>query len=548
MILISASSGKVILWYSILGGNNFGLIRILIIQKLILQTIFTLSYLYAFLNFSADSCTTFVNSNLRSNCLEVTTTVAALSSSNSNNTAPSQGSDSVEQAAATASSTAHSQLYQIRENDNGTYSFETVENPTLLSIPYNQMFANNVYPTLRFNPLARLHLNDRGPSNLQTELNIEYNLPNLPRATFDCMLDHLVVLEDEKQKRRYYKFRVFPFSQIKVYFDRLSLDALLDYNETYMETCICIILAVLVSCLGAALLHYRYYHDIPAFIFCFVMATSHYSLLKSVQPDASSPVHGFNRIVAYSRPVYFICCSSFIVGLKMLLGTDVRWHSFCIYQINFDLKMSLRNMHDFLCTFILFFPVFFTLGMFPQINTFLMYVFEQLDMHVFGGSAVTSLKAASYCIFRSILAVLLLFGFAYGGLNEPKSSQHILFSIFISLLVIFAYNLSRCTCDPTPIWNILVKQLWPIDEPNKVSIEARRRHEKRIRANKRMKKKTSVSYVKDDRFKQNSDTKTNRSSSETDGQRVLGKLVLHLGLNRKLYNNITGMLTIVTPP
>lgn len=462
-------------------------------------------------------------------------TVPGLSSSNSNNGAPSQASDSVEQAAATASSTAHSQLYQIRENDNGTYSFETVENPTLLSIPYNQMFPN-VYPTLRFNPLARLHLNDRGPSNLQTELNIEYNLPNLPRATFDCMLDHLVVLEDEKQKRRYYKFRIFPFSHIKVYFDRLSLDALLDYNETYTETCICIVLAVLVSCLGAALLYYRYYHDIPAFIFCFVMATSHYSLLKSVQPDASSPVHGFNRIVAYSRPVYFICCSSFIVGLKMLLGTDVRWHSFCIYQINFDLRMSLRNMHDFLCTFILFFPVFFTLGMFPQINTFLMYVFEQLDMHVFGGSAVTSLKAGSYCIFRSILAVLLLFGFAYGGLNEPKSSQHILFSIFISLLIIFAYNLSRCTCDPTPIWNILVKQLWPIDEPNKVSIEVRRRHEKRIRANKKMRKKVSVSSSKDGRFEQNANTKTDISTAP-DEQRVLGKFVLDPPAVLKNYNS-----------
>lgn len=453
------------------------------------------------------------------------TTATALPSSSGNYNAPSQPINSVEQTAATASSTAHSQLYQIRENDNGTYSFETVENPTLLSIPYNQMFANNVYPTLRFNPLARLHLSDRGPSNLQTELSIEYNLPNLPRATFDCMLDHLVVLEDEKQKRRYYKFRLFPFSHVKVYFDRLSLDALLDYNETYLETFICITLAVLVSCLGAVLLHYRYYHDIPAFIFCFVMATSHYSLLKSVQPDASSPVHGFNKIVAYSRPVYFICCSSFIVGLKMLLGTDVGWNSFCIYQINFDLRMSLRNVHDFLCTFILFFPVFFTLGMFPQINTFLMYVFEQLDMHVFGGSAVTSLKAASYCIFRSILAVLLLFGFAFGGLNEPKSSQHILFSIFISLLVIFAYNLSRWTCDPTPIWNILVKQFWPLDEPNNASMEARRRHEKRIRANKKTKKKTSASYVKDGRFVTNSEPKVNHSSSELGGQQASGKFV-----------------------
>ncbi len=429
-----------------------------------------------------------MNANLRQNVLE-------------SNSAAGAANNNVGQS--TSEQSNHSQLYQIRENDNGTYSFGTVENPAILSIPYNH-FGGSVHPNLRFNPFGRLH----GPASSQSELNNEYSLP---RATLDYMLDHIAVMDEQKQKRRYYKFRIFPFSHMKIYFDRLSLDALLDFNETYFETFFCIFLAILVSLLGAVMLHYNYYHDIPAFIFCFVIATSHYSLLKSVQPDAASPVHGFNKVVAYSRPVYFISCCSLIIGLSWLLSSHEKWMTFQLHDVNCDTRFVLETIRDFLCGFILFFPVFFTLGMFPQVNTFLMYVFEQVDMHMFGGSAVTSLKAASYCIFRSLLAVLLLFGFAFGGLNEPNSAQHILFSIFISLLVIFAYHLSRSTCDPTPIWNILVKQFWPIDDDlSRKSKELQKnKREKQTRKNKKPKKKISVTYLKDAKIEQNAEVKVN---------------------------------------
>lgn len=440
-----------------------------------------------------DSCTTFVNVNLRQPAHETNTTIVATTG---NNTTSQNCSEQP----------THTLLHQIRENDDGTYLFETVEHPAVLSIPYNQTFANSAYPTLRFNPLARLHIG--GPSNSQPELNVDYSLS---RPRFDYTLDHIEVLEDEKRKRRYYKFKIFPFFHVKIYFNRLSLDALLDYNETYFETFLCILLAVVVSFLGAVMLHLHYYHDIPAFLFCFVIATSHYSLLKSVQPDASSPVHGFNKVVAYSRPIYFILCCSVIVGLHWFLKADFSWLAFRIYQVDCNPQNILQTVHDFLCTFVLFFPLFFTLGMFPQVNTFMMYIFEQVDMHVFGGSAVTSLKAAVYCVFRSLLAVLFLFGFAYGGLNEPKSSQHILFSIFITLLVMFAYHLSRCTCDPAPIWNILVKHFWPIDEPAKLSQNSQKaKPERKAIKTKKPKKKISGNYSKD--------VKTDASS----GDRELG--------------------------
>ena len=40
----------------------------------------------------------------------------------------------------------------------------------------------------------------------------------------------------------------------------------------------------------------------------------------------------------------------------------------------------------FLAGFILGFPLIFLVGLLPQVNTFAMYVLEQLDMHVFGGN------------------------------------------------------------------------------------------------------------------------------------------------------------------
>ena len=40
----------------------------------------------------------------------------------------------------------------------------------------------------------------------------------------------------------------------------------------------------------------------------------------------------------------------------------------------------------FIAGFILGFPLIFLVGLLPQVNTFLMYALEQVDMHVFGGN------------------------------------------------------------------------------------------------------------------------------------------------------------------
>ena len=114
--------------------------------------------------------------------------------------------------------------------------------------------------------------------------------------------------------KRFYKFNVFPswswtswsWSVVRVTFDRLQLLAAIDRNLGATENIFSIVLAVLVGVLAAAILDSGYYYDLWIFIFCMVTASCQYSLLKSVQPDSASPTHGFNRVIVFSRPVYFI--------------------------------------------------------------------------------------------------------------------------------------------------------------------------------------------------------------------------------------------------
>ena len=51
------------------------------------------------------------------------------------------------------------------------------------------------------------------------------------------------------------------------------------------------------------------------------------------------------------------------------------------------------------------FPLIFLFGLLPQINTFLMYVLEQLEMHVFGGNG----RSLYFILFHPVLSHPILF-------------------------------------------------------------------------------------------------------------------------------------------
>lgn len=413
------------------------------------------------------------------------------------------------------SSASHSQLHRIHQNSDGLYILETVA-PTVVNHQNRSAFHHMLSESLaernaqtrsnlhHSSPSGVMMLNTYGgeespvipvppPSSSQGETDTDLTIPRR------CLRfsDSVEIPECPKMPRRYYKYKISPCSYIKVRLDRLALLALLDRNLTWTEAFLSLFLAVSVSCLGSVLLHLDFYKDIPAFIFCFVIASCQYSLIKSVQPDAASPTHGFNRIIAFSRPVYFCLCSALVLLLHLIV-TSTELSAFTLYGMYIKTSDIFKFARDSLAMLILCFPILFSLGLFPQVNTFAMYVLEQIDMHIFGGNATSSLSAALYCVFRSCLAVLLLYGFAYGGLSETKLAQHILFSIFCGLLVATSYHLSRSSSDPAPIWNILKTHLIPIEEDfheAQIKKPERRKHHSREKGDKKVPKQKNPNHT-----------------------------------------------------
>uniref|UniRef100_A0A672U1M6 Pecanex-like protein n=1 Tax=Strigops habroptila TaxID=2489341 RepID=A0A672U1M6_STRHB len=256
--------------------------------------------------------------------------------------------------------------------------------------------------------------------------------------------DHMQPQEEAAQKvKQYYRFWILPKLWISINFDRLTLLALFDRNREILENVLAVILAILVAFLGSVLLIEGFFKDIWVFQFCLVIASCQYSLLKSVQPDSSSPRHGHNRIIAYSRPVYFcLCC-----GLIWLLdygSRNISTTRFRLYGMAFTNPLLLLSARDLVIVFTLCFPIVFFIGLLPQVNTFVMYLCEQLDIHVFGGNATTSLLI-SVVYFVSFLLTL------HFCLQDSWDGQHIpvLFSIFCGLLVAISYHLSRQSSDPS---------------------------------------------------------------------------------------------------
>ncbi|KAJ7344764.1 hypothetical protein JRQ81_000714 [Phrynocephalus forsythii] len=278
--------------------------------------------------------------------------------------------------------------------------------------------------------------------------------------------DHLQPQEEAAQKvKHYYRFWILPKVWIGINFDRLTLLALFDRNREILENVLAIILAIQVAFLGSVLLIEGFFKDIWVFQFCLVIASCQYSLLKSVQPDSSSPRHGHNRIIAYSRPVYFcICCS--LIWLLDYGSKSTFTAKFRLYGMAFTNPILLLSARDLVIVFTLCFPIVFFIGLLPQVNTFVMYLCEQLDIHVFGGNATTSLLAALYSFICSIVAVALLYGLCYGALKDSWDGQHIpvLFSVFCGMLVAVSYHLSRQSSDPSVLFSLVQSKLFPTSE------------------------------------------------------------------------------------
>ncbi|XP_059497647.1 pecanex-like protein 3 isoform X2 [Stegostoma tigrinum] len=289
------------------------------------------------------------------------------------------------------------------------------------------------------------------------------NVPlEIPEESLHESQENTLMIEEKNRNKQYYKFWLLPWKWIRIRYDRLALLALLDRNRLARENVVAVSLAALVAFLGFMLLLEGFFRDIWVFQFCLVIASCQYSLLKSVQPDAASPMHGHNWIIAYSRPVYFCMCCA-MIWLFDFGSRSSDLQPISLYGVTLFSAQSFACARDVVIVFTLCFPAIFLLGLLPQVNTFFMYLLEQLDMHAFGGTATTSPMSAFYSFVRSLLVAALLYGFCFGAVKVPWEAQHVpvLFSVFCGLLVALSYHLSRQSSDPTTLWALIRSRFFP---------------------------------------------------------------------------------------
>ncbi|VDK67390.1 unnamed protein product [Litomosoides sigmodontis] len=262
-----------------------------------------------------------------------------------------------------------------------------------------------------------------------------------------------------RKKSHYYRIKLFPSitggKGIKLEMDRLSVAALFDRNSTSFSTVFDICLASVVALLTATILSHSIYYDLSLVLFAFVVAGTHFSLLKSVQPDAASPIHGFNWVVTYSRPIYFS-----IIAVALLLINGDLWDyrdsvrsleqewDFCLIQ-NVSLTSILLACRDILSVLLILLPIAFTFGLLPQVNTLALHLLEQVEMNVFGGTASFSLLSGFIQISKSLMAFgFLCFASKAAKHADPNGTQNAFFSAFAASSVAVSYLLSRSTSNP----------------------------------------------------------------------------------------------------
>lgn len=83
-----------------------------------------------------------------------------------------------------------------------------------------------------------------------------------------------------RRRAHYYEINLCNVKQVRIGFDRLALLAFLDRNLSTFELILAILLSIAVSIFSAVLLHQRLFTELSLGLFCLVVASSQYTLLK----------------------------------------------------------------------------------------------------------------------------------------------------------------------------------------------------------------------------------------------------------------------------
>ena len=246
------------------------------------------------------------------------------------------------------------------------------------------------------------------------------------------------------------RFYVLPRVYIPMRFTRTQLEKYFDRDQSLLFVIWFVLLSVAVSATGIAVLRIGFYQHVFVVWFCVIIASCQFSLLRTIVPDPASSVHGYNRYLAMAKAFYFSSISSLALIFNQVAPLTLA--PIYVYGFNWTNPSVILFVRDALLISLLCLPVGAIWGLLPQVDTFLIYLTEKIDMHVFGGTAVVSLVAGLYSLLRS-LAALVLFSavsiFAYTIMppvaNEPLN---LMFSVVFAIIFTFSYLLSRSASNP----------------------------------------------------------------------------------------------------
>ncbi len=104
-----------------------------------------------------------------------------------------------------------------------------------------------------------------------------------------------------------------------------------------------------------------------------------------------------------------------------------------IYKIPIFSRAVLSLVYDFLLDLLLLFPLFFAFGLLPQPSSFIMFVTEQIELHIFGGSGLINMAAVLFCLIKAGLALGILWPLSFVALKVLLN--FLLLKFFIEIAV-----------------------------------------------------------------------------------------------------------------
>lgn len=241
----------------------------------------------------------------------------------------------------------------------------------------------------------------------------------------------------------HYKMVIFN-KVVNVPFDRPLLESLFDRNHHIAEAIWCIVFATFIAWVSYRLIE-LYYNFFSVVFLWVVTASCHFSLLKSPQPDAHSPVH-FTMWTAYSRAFYL----TIFAGLAFLADalSPLYVSPFAIWGYSFNYFMVMVTIRDIVLYLIMCFPLIFFMGWLPHCGTFVTYVLEYAHVHMYGGTGTISLAGAILVFVFDVAATGILIGVGYASMKTGRFGTDYVSGIYGALAISLSYLLSRAPSNP----------------------------------------------------------------------------------------------------